>query len=86
MLINQSSLMNTIPTSVANPTDQLLPPVLPRIRERIIKGECTDFTTLLVYIDQMPSRAPSLIVYQCTYHNLCTNNLYPLESWLNYDV
>ena len=33
MPINQSPLMNTIPTSVANPIDQLLPPVPPRIRE-----------------------------------------------------
>ena len=47
MPINQSSLMNMIPTSVANPTDQLLPPVPPRIRERIIKGEYIDFATLL---------------------------------------
>ena len=47
MPINQSSLMNTIPTSVANPTDQLLPPVPPRNKERIIKGEYIDFTMLL---------------------------------------
>ena len=45
-LINQSSLMSMIPTP-ANSTDQLLPPVPPRIRERIIKGEYIDFTTLL---------------------------------------
>ena len=48
MPINQSSLMNMIPTSVANPTDQLLPPVPPRIRERIIKGEYIDFAMLLL--------------------------------------
>ena len=46
-LINQSSIMNTIPTSLTTSTDQLLPPVPPRIRERIIKGEYIDFATLL---------------------------------------
>ena len=39
---------------------------------------------LAVCIDHMPSRAPSLIAYQCIITS--TNNLYPLESWLNYDV
>ena len=47
VLINQSSVMNTIPTSMTTSTDQLLPPVPPRIRERIIKGEYIDFATLL---------------------------------------
>ena len=46
-LINQSSIMNTIPISMTTSTDQLLPPVPPRIRERIIKGEYIDFATLI---------------------------------------
>ena len=48
MLINQSSLINTIPSSLITSTDQLLPPVPPRIRERMIKGEYIDITTLLL--------------------------------------
>ena len=130
--------MSTIPTSVANPTDQLLPPVPLRIREWIIKGEYIDFAMLLlkamfsggsepdcstsftvqlpnstgdfsvrqtpkakkitsfsswmeawniflaVWIDHMPSKAPSLVAYQ---HIITSaNNLYPLESWLDSDV
>ena len=39
---------------------------------------------LAVCIDYMPSRAPSLIAYQCIITS--ANHLYPLESWLNYDV
>ena len=127
--------MNIIPTNVANPTDQLLPP---RIRERMITGEYIYFTKLLpksmfsggsepdystsftfqlpnstgdfavcqtpkakkitsfpswmeawnifltVCIDHMPSRTPSLVAYQRIITS--TNNLYPLESWLNYNV
>ena len=46
-LINQSSVMNTIPTSMTTSTAQLLPPVPPRIRERIIKSEYIDFAILL---------------------------------------
>ena len=38
-MINQSSLMNTIPTNLTTSNDQLLPPVPTRIRERIIEGE-----------------------------------------------
>ena len=39
---------------------------------------------LTICTDHMPSLAPSLVAYQ--YIITLTNNLYPLESWLNYDV
>ena len=72
-LINRSSLMSTIPTP-ANSTDQVLPPVPPRIRERIIKGKNIDFTMLL---PKSPA-VQSLIVpphLQFSYHTVRATSL-----------
>ena len=39
---------------------------------------------LAVCVDHMPSRAPSLVAYQCIITSASVQ--YPLESWLTYDV
>ena len=95
-LINQSSLMNTIPTSLTTSTDQLLPPVPPRIRERIIKGEYIDFTTLLPktmfssgseldsstsFTIQLPHNNDNLSVYPSAKTRKTTSFSYQMKAW-----